>query len=179
MPWSALLSTWCDRREHWLFSAPTATMTLFLIAAGSLYAHDFRACSEEVNLMQTRASGAAEATAAQGLQERRLVLVSVSLFSIGQVTKVSGWTVLGRFYSHLAFCNYFWPVRYRVGIVGIRNLGYRRRDRELDTCPSWYHQKMLGIIPIRRYWYLGCDTESIPSRFLRNVRIVKKWAIPC
>ena len=62
-----------------------------------------------------------------------LVLVSVSLFSIGQVTKVSGWTVLGGFYSHLAFCNYFWPVRYRVGIVGIRNLGYRRRDRELDT----------------------------------------------
>ena len=108
-----------------------------------------------------------------------LVLVSVSLFSIGQVTKVSGWTVLGRFYSHLAFCNYFWPVRYRVGIVGIRNLGYRRRDRELDTCPSRYHQKMLGIIPIRRYWYLGCDTESILSRFLRNVRIVKKWAIPC
>ena len=108
-----------------------------------------------------------------------LVLVSVSLFSIGQVTKVSGWTVLGRFYSHLAFSNYFWPVRYRVGIVGIRNLGYRRRDRELDTCPSRYHQKMLGIIPIRRYWYLGCDTESIPSRFLRNVRIVKKWAIPC
>ena len=108
-----------------------------------------------------------------------LVLVLVSLFSIGQVTEVSGWTVLGRFYSHLAFCNYFWPVRYRVGIVGIRNLGYRRRDRELDTCPSRYHQKMLGIIPIRRYWYLGCDTESIPSRFLRNVRIVKKWAIPC
>ena len=100
-------------------------------------------------------------------------------FGIGQVTKVSGWTVLGRFYSHLAFCNYFWPLRYRVGIVGIRNLGYRRRDRELDTCPSRYHQKMLGIIPIRRYWYLGCDTESIPSRFLRNVRIVKKWAIPC
>ena len=108
-----------------------------------------------------------------------LVLVSASLFSIGQVTKVSGWTVLGRFYSHLAFCNYFWPVRYRVSIVGIRNLGYRRWDRELDTCPSRYHQKMLGIIPIRRYWYLGCDTESIPSRFLRNVRIVKKWAIPC
>ena len=77
------------------------------------------------------------------------------------------------------FVTTFWPVRYRVGIVGIRNLGYRRRDRELDTCPSWYHQKMLGIIPIRRYWYLGCDTESIPSRFLRNVRIVKKWAIPC
>ena len=61
MPWSALLSTWCDRREHWLFSAPTATMTLFLIAAGSLYAHDLRACSEEVNLVQPRASGAAEA----------------------------------------------------------------------------------------------------------------------
>ena len=39
-------------------------MTLFLIAAGSLYAHDLRACSEEVNLMQTRASGAAEATPA-------------------------------------------------------------------------------------------------------------------
>ena len=64
MPWSALLSTWCDRREHWLFSAPTATMTLFLIAAGSLYAHDLRACSEEVNLVQPRASGAAEATPA-------------------------------------------------------------------------------------------------------------------
>ena len=100
-------------------------------------------------------------------------------YSVSDRSKVSGWTVLGRFYSHLAFCNYFWPVRYRVGIVGIRNLGYRRRDRELDTCPSRYHQKMLGIIPIRRYWYLGCDTESIPSRFLRNVRIVKKWAIPC
>ena len=64
MPWSALLSTWCHRREHWLFSAPTATMTLFLIAAGSLYAHDLRACSEEVNLVQPRASGAAEATPA-------------------------------------------------------------------------------------------------------------------
>ena len=46
--------------------------------------------------------------------------------------------------------------------VGIRNLGYRRRDRELDTCPSRYHQKLLGIIPIWRYWYFGCDTESIP-----------------
>ena len=64
MPWSALLSTWCDRREHWLFPAPTATTMLFLIAAGSLCAHDLRACSEEVNLMQTRASGAAEATPA-------------------------------------------------------------------------------------------------------------------
>ncbi len=72
----------------------------------------------------------------------------------------------------LAFCNYFWPVRYRVGIVGIRNLGHRRRDRELDTCPSRYHQKMLGIIPIRRYWYLGCDTESIPSRFYVVVVVV-------
>ena len=102
MPWSALLSTWCDRREHWLFPAPTATTMLFLIAAGSLYAHDLRTCSEKAKLAQTRASGAAEATAAQALQERRLVLVSVSLFSIGQVTKVSEWTVLGRFYSHLA-----------------------------------------------------------------------------
>ena len=81
-----------------------------------------------------------------------LVLVSVSLFSIGQVAKVSEWTVLGRFYSHLAFCNYFWPVRYRVGIVGIRNLGYRRRDRELDTCPSRYHQK--------NAWY-HTDTEVL------------------
>ena len=98
-----------------------------------------------------------------------LVLVSVSLFSIGQVTKVSGWTVLGRFYSHLAFCNYFWPVRYRVGIVGIRNLGHRRRDRELDTsaprginyrlrkkpkCLVSYRHGGTGI--------LACDTESIP-----------------
>ena len=65
MPWSALLSTWCHRREHWLFPAPTATTMLFLIAAGSLCAHDLRACSEEVNLMQTRASGAAEATPAE------------------------------------------------------------------------------------------------------------------
>ena len=110
-----------------------------------------------------------------------LVLVSVSLFSIGQVTKVSGWTVLGRFYSHLAFCNYFWPVRYRVGIIGIRNLGGIdvRIGSSIPAPRGIDHQKMLGIIPIRRYWYLGCDTESIPSRFLRNVRIVKKWAIPC
>ena len=43
--------------------------------------------------------------------------------------------------------------------------------------PRGIIRKCLVIIPIRRYWYLGCDTESIPSRFLRNVRIVKKWAI--
>ena len=39
---------------------------------GSLYAHDLRACSEKAKLAQTRASGAAEATAAQALQERRV-----------------------------------------------------------------------------------------------------------
>ena len=95
-----------------------------------------------------------------------LVLVSVSLLSIGQVTKVSEWTVLGRFYSHLAFCNYFWPVRYRVGIVGIRNLGYRRRDRELDTLP------LAGMI-IRKclvsYRYGGIGIWAvILGRYLRD-----------
>ena len=44
----------------------------FLIAAGSLYAHDLRTCSEKAKLAQTRASGAAVATAAQALQERRV-----------------------------------------------------------------------------------------------------------
>ena len=89
-----------------------------------------------------------------------LVLVSVSLFSIGQVTQVSGWTVLAEGSIHTSrFVTTFWPVRYRVGIVGIRNLGYRRRDRERDT--NRYQQKMRGIIPIRRYWYFCCDAESI------------------
>ena len=52
--WSALLLTWCDRREYRLFPAPTAMVMSFLIAAGSLYAHDLRACSEKAKLTQTR-----------------------------------------------------------------------------------------------------------------------------
>ena len=56
-------------------------MMFFLIAAGSLYAHDLRACSEKAKLMQTRASGAAEATPASmlalpcaaGLSKHRLL----------------------------------------------------------------------------------------------------------
>ena len=73
--------TWCNRREYRLFPAPTATMMFFLIAAGSLRAHDFRAGSEKAKLMQIRASGAAEATPASmlalpcaaGLSKHRLL----------------------------------------------------------------------------------------------------------
>ena len=45
-----------------LFPAPTAMVMFFLIAAGSLHAHDLRACSEEAKLTQSGASGAAKAT---------------------------------------------------------------------------------------------------------------------
>jgi len=103
VPWSALLSTWCDRREHWLFPAPTATTMLFLIAAGSLYAHDLRACSEEVNLMQTRASGAAEATpatmlvlpCAAGLSQHRQLQPGQPRSSLSLVSSVISTAALG------------------------------------------------------------------------------------
>ena len=45
-PGPLLFRKWCDRREYRLFPASTAMEMLFLIAAGSLHAHDLRACSE-------------------------------------------------------------------------------------------------------------------------------------
>ena len=75
-----------------------------------------------------------------------LVLVLVSLFSIGQATKVSGWTVLGRFYSHLAFCNYFLASKvsgrycwYQKSWVSTSGSGARYLPLAVSSENAWYH----------------------------------------
>ena len=78
-------------------------------------------------------------------------MVLVSLFSIGQVTKVSGWTVLGRFYSHLAFCNYFLASK-----VSGRYCWWHRplfHDTHVPLESLKYRQSITAKVPIPPYRY--------------------------